>query len=160
MGASLGFMLPVSTPCNAIVYGSGYIPLSRMMRYGVILDVAGTSSSSRWYGAARARAALNDRVTARRTRRTRAASSAVERRRDRDVALLQRGEQVGSVGGAAGRQVEDLLAASGLPCHDLGDLAVRSSDHSRLRQSAPSGTTRRAARVWKDSLGSTSGSSR
>jgi sodium-dependent dicarboxylate transporter 2/3/5 len=42
MGASLGFMLPVSTPCNAIVYGSGYIPLSRMMRYGVILDVAGT----------------------------------------------------------------------------------------------------------------------
>ena len=41
MGASLGFMLPVSTPCNAIVYGSGYIPLSRMMRYGIILDIAG-----------------------------------------------------------------------------------------------------------------------
>ena len=41
MGASLGFMLPVSTPCNAIVYGSGYIPLSSMMRYGVLLDVAG-----------------------------------------------------------------------------------------------------------------------
>jgi sodium-dependent dicarboxylate transporter 2/3/5 len=40
-GASLGFMLPVSTPCNAIVYGSGYIPLSRMIRYGVLLDVAG-----------------------------------------------------------------------------------------------------------------------
>ena len=41
MGASLGFMLPVSTPCNAIVYGSGYIPLTSMMRYGVLLDVAG-----------------------------------------------------------------------------------------------------------------------
>lgn len=41
MGASLGFMLPVSTPCNAIVYSSGYIPLSRMMRYGLLLDVAG-----------------------------------------------------------------------------------------------------------------------
>ncbi|MEO5579348.1 MAG: SLC13 family permease, partial [Gemmatimonadaceae bacterium] len=40
-GASLGFMLPVSTPCNAIVYGSGYIPIGRMMRYGVVLDVAG-----------------------------------------------------------------------------------------------------------------------
>jgi sodium-dependent dicarboxylate transporter 2/3/5 len=40
-GASLGFMLPVSTPCNAIVYGSGYIPLSRMIRYGLLLDVAG-----------------------------------------------------------------------------------------------------------------------
>lgn len=41
MAASLGFMLPVSTPCNAIVYGSGYIPLGRMIRYGAILDVAG-----------------------------------------------------------------------------------------------------------------------
>src|SRR5688572_5774193 len=39
--ASLGFMLPVSTPCNAIVYGSGYVPLSRMIRYGALLDVAG-----------------------------------------------------------------------------------------------------------------------
>ena len=41
MGASLGFMLPVSTPCNAIVYGSGYVPLTRMMRYGVVLDIVG-----------------------------------------------------------------------------------------------------------------------
>jgi sodium-dependent dicarboxylate transporter 2/3/5 len=40
-GASLGFMLPVSTPCNAIVYGSGYIPLGRMMRWGLALDLAG-----------------------------------------------------------------------------------------------------------------------
>src|SRR4029078_6574945 len=39
-GASLGFMLPVSTPCNAIVYGSGEIPLTRMMRYGLLLDLA------------------------------------------------------------------------------------------------------------------------
>lgn len=39
--ASLGFMLPVSTPCNAIVYGSGYIPLPRMVRYGLLLDLAG-----------------------------------------------------------------------------------------------------------------------
>ena len=41
-GCSLGFMLPVSTPCNAIVYGSGLVPLSRMIRYGVLLDIAGT----------------------------------------------------------------------------------------------------------------------
>ncbi|MGH9944490.1 MAG: SLC13 family permease [Pyrinomonadaceae bacterium] len=41
MGASLGFMLPVSTPCNAIVYGSGYVPLARMIRYGLLLDVVG-----------------------------------------------------------------------------------------------------------------------
>jgi len=41
MAASLGFMLPVSTPCNAIVYGSGYIPLGRMIRWGLVLDLAG-----------------------------------------------------------------------------------------------------------------------
>jgi solute carrier family 13 (sodium-dependent dicarboxylate transporter), member 2/3/5 len=41
MAASLGFMLPVSTPCNAIVYGSGYIPLRQMMRHGLALDLAG-----------------------------------------------------------------------------------------------------------------------
>ncbi len=39
--SSLGFMLPVSTPCNAIVYGSGYVPLVRMIRYGALLDLAG-----------------------------------------------------------------------------------------------------------------------
>jgi solute carrier family 13 (sodium-dependent dicarboxylate transporter), member 2/3/5 len=41
LGASLGFMLPVSTPCNAIVYGSGYIPLMKMVRYGILLDIFG-----------------------------------------------------------------------------------------------------------------------
>ena len=41
MGASLGFMLPVSTPCNAIVYGSGRIPLTAMIRYGLALDAVG-----------------------------------------------------------------------------------------------------------------------
>ena len=41
LACSLGFMLPVSTPCNAIVYGSGLIPLSRMIRYGFLLDVMG-----------------------------------------------------------------------------------------------------------------------
>lgn len=39
--ASLGFMMPVSTPCNAIVYGSGRVPLADMMRAGAALDVAG-----------------------------------------------------------------------------------------------------------------------
>jgi sodium-dependent dicarboxylate transporter 2/3/5 len=40
-GASMGFMMPISTPPNAIVYSSGYIPISAMMRYGVVLDVIG-----------------------------------------------------------------------------------------------------------------------
>ncbi|MFQ5926255.1 MAG: SLC13 family permease [Terriglobia bacterium] len=41
LGASFGFMLPVSTPPNAIVYGSGRIPLLAMMRAGVLVDIAG-----------------------------------------------------------------------------------------------------------------------
>jgi len=39
--ASLGFMMPVSSPCNAIVYGTGRIPLRSMMAGGVILDLVG-----------------------------------------------------------------------------------------------------------------------
>ena len=41
--ASLGFMMPVSSPCNAIVYGSGRIPLRAMMTSGALLDVVGTA---------------------------------------------------------------------------------------------------------------------
>jgi sodium-dependent dicarboxylate transporter 2/3/5 len=41
LGASLGFMMPISTPPNAIVYSSGYIPISRMMRHGIVLDLVG-----------------------------------------------------------------------------------------------------------------------
>ncbi len=40
--ASLGFMMPVSTPCNAIVYGSGRVPLRAMMAGGAVIDAAGT----------------------------------------------------------------------------------------------------------------------
>lgn len=41
LASSLGFMLPISTPTNAIVYSSGYIPLGRMVRYGLLLDILG-----------------------------------------------------------------------------------------------------------------------
>jgi sodium-dependent dicarboxylate transporter 2/3/5 len=41
LGASFGFMLPVSTPPNAIVYGSGLVPLREMMRSGIYLDISG-----------------------------------------------------------------------------------------------------------------------
>jgi sodium-dependent dicarboxylate transporter 2/3/5 len=34
-------MMPVSSPCNAIVYGSGRIPLKSMMASGAVLDVIG-----------------------------------------------------------------------------------------------------------------------
>ena len=38
---SLAFMLPVSTPPNAIVYASGYVPITKMIKAGVILDIIG-----------------------------------------------------------------------------------------------------------------------
>ena len=34
-------MLPVSTPPNAIVYGSGLVPIPRMIRAGILFDVLG-----------------------------------------------------------------------------------------------------------------------
>jgi sodium-dependent dicarboxylate transporter 2/3/5 len=39
--ASFGFMLPVSTPQNAVVYGSGMVPITTMIRSGVSFDVLG-----------------------------------------------------------------------------------------------------------------------
>ncbi len=39
--ASFGFMLPVSTPQNAIVYGSGMVPITQMVRNGFFFDVIG-----------------------------------------------------------------------------------------------------------------------
>ena len=40
-GASFGFMLPVSTPPNAVVYGSGMIPITKMVRSGIVFDIIG-----------------------------------------------------------------------------------------------------------------------
>src|SRR5215203_1333614 len=40
-GASYGFMLPISTPPNAIVYGSGRIPITKMVRSGIVFDIIG-----------------------------------------------------------------------------------------------------------------------
>ena len=39
LGASMGFMMPISTAPNAIVYSSGFIPITAMMRYGIVLDI-------------------------------------------------------------------------------------------------------------------------
>ncbi len=39
LAASLGFMLPVATPPNAIAYGSGSVSSQQMLRAGALLDV-------------------------------------------------------------------------------------------------------------------------
>jgi sodium-dependent dicarboxylate transporter 2/3/5 len=40
LAASIGFMLPIATPPNAIVFSSGYIHIRDMMRAGVLLNIA------------------------------------------------------------------------------------------------------------------------
>lgn len=41
ISASCGFMMPVGTPPNAIVIGTGRVPVRSMIRYGLLLDVIG-----------------------------------------------------------------------------------------------------------------------
>lgn len=41
LSSSLGFMMPVSTPPNAIVYASGYIPITKMIKSGAVIDFIG-----------------------------------------------------------------------------------------------------------------------
>ncbi|MDE3155212.1 MAG: DASS family sodium-coupled anion symporter [Acidobacteriota bacterium] len=39
LGVSMGFVLPISSASNAIVYSSGHVPIRTMVRYGLLLDV-------------------------------------------------------------------------------------------------------------------------
>jgi sodium-dependent dicarboxylate transporter 2/3/5 len=48
IGASCAFMLPVATPPNAIVFGTGLIKQSEMIRTGVILNVIATFVVGLW----------------------------------------------------------------------------------------------------------------
>jgi sodium-dependent dicarboxylate transporter 2/3/5 len=41
IAVSYAFMLPVATPPNAIVCGSGYVRIADMFRLGLILDLVG-----------------------------------------------------------------------------------------------------------------------
>jgi sodium-dependent dicarboxylate transporter 2/3/5 len=40
LAASIGFMFPIATPANAIVFASGYIRMKDMIRAGLLLDLA------------------------------------------------------------------------------------------------------------------------
>jgi len=50
LAGSCGFMLPVSTPPNAIIYGSGQVTLPQMMRTGFLLNVAALLALVLWLG--------------------------------------------------------------------------------------------------------------
>ena len=41
MGASFGFMLPISTAPNAIAYATGRVRVGQMVRAGIVFDVIG-----------------------------------------------------------------------------------------------------------------------
>jgi len=41
IAASCGFMLPVGTPPNALIFASGYVTVTQMARIGVVVDVLG-----------------------------------------------------------------------------------------------------------------------
>ena len=41
VSASCAFMLPIGTPPNAIVFGTGRIKMSQMAGYGLILNILG-----------------------------------------------------------------------------------------------------------------------
>jgi sodium-dependent dicarboxylate transporter 2/3/5 len=48
VACSFGFMFPISTPPNALVYGTGRVPLRQMILHGVVLDVIGILLVSAW----------------------------------------------------------------------------------------------------------------
>jgi sodium-dependent dicarboxylate transporter 2/3/5 len=48
LGASMSFTFPISTPPNAIVYGTGKVPLMEMIKSGALLDVASIVLVNLW----------------------------------------------------------------------------------------------------------------
>jgi sodium-dependent dicarboxylate transporter 2/3/5 len=50
LASSCGFMLPVSTPPNAIVFSSGYVSMSQMIRSGILLNFGSWIVFSFWLG--------------------------------------------------------------------------------------------------------------
>jgi sodium-dependent dicarboxylate transporter 2/3/5 len=50
VACTFGFMLPVSTPTNAMAYATGYVTQRQMIRYGVVLDLVGIVVLTVWFG--------------------------------------------------------------------------------------------------------------
>lgn len=50
LAATCGFMLPISSPMMAIVFATGRVPVSTMLRAGVWMDLAGIVLLALWFG--------------------------------------------------------------------------------------------------------------
>lgn len=50
VACTFGFMLPVSTPTNAMAYATGHVRQSDMIRTGVVLDLLGVALLGLWFG--------------------------------------------------------------------------------------------------------------
>lgn len=50
VACTFGFMLPVSTPTNAMAYSTGHVTQAQMIRFGVSLDVLGAVLLCVWFG--------------------------------------------------------------------------------------------------------------
>ena len=50
VACTFGFMLPVSTPTNAMAYSTGYVTQRQMIRYGILLDIIGVVTLTLWFG--------------------------------------------------------------------------------------------------------------
>ena len=48
VACSFGFMLPVSTPPNALVFATGRVRIREMVAWGLLLDVVGVALVSAW----------------------------------------------------------------------------------------------------------------
>jgi solute carrier family 13 (sodium-dependent dicarboxylate transporter), member 2/3/5 len=48
ISASCAFMLPVATPPNAIIFSSGYVPMSKMIKAGMIMNIVGILLVTLW----------------------------------------------------------------------------------------------------------------
>jgi sodium-dependent dicarboxylate transporter 2/3/5 len=51
VACTFGFMLPVSTPTNAMAYATGHVPQREMIRSGVVLDLLGAALLGAWFSA-------------------------------------------------------------------------------------------------------------
>jgi len=54
VACTFGFMLPVSTPTNAMAYATGRVTQRQMIRHGIVLDVLGVVLLTLWFGWAHA----------------------------------------------------------------------------------------------------------